>query len=1260
MRVLPSLAILLLTLAPALADERAQRVEALITTLTSESPVDARWGALVEAGGMPRELEQRESLIAAVRLHLGSGTPALRQQAARALGLLGDDGSLDRLRELARADSGADRAAAASALGYLGELAVGEAPLLARLLADEQAPVRLAAARSLGRVGATEVGRAKLSAARTHPDVALRAAVAGALARQGEGAAGLLAPMLADSEPAVRRAAVAGLSQLEGERANEALARAVWDDQLAVRLAAARALVLRGQPSGLWPLVELLSAEAVDSRRAADRALRALTGAEIPFDAEGSAEVRAEAIARWRAWITKRLGERPGAQLGVLLAGLSAGDARAREAAGRQLVELRDPRLAAQLGDAFDRSEDAQARTWLLRALIGCGGEGLSARCKVALASEAAPLRLLAAQALRQQPEAGAIEPLTRALADDEVSVRAAAAAALAQALRRVEDEDERAAPALAALSKLAHRDTERSGRAAGLAALLELPPLRALPRLVQALADPVADHRLLAARALGSGGEDDFAPALATVLADPDVRVRRAAASGLRLLASEEELPALLAARADSDARVRADVLGALTRFTSPRVTSALQAGVRDEDPSVRLAAARGLTQRKALGSGELLASLLRDPEPAVRAAAASGLAAVGGPAVIPALQRAAADESDELALLAISAIGAIGGPRARAALGEAAASLEHPRRLVEVLDQLTRMGAVEARQAACKIGAREPQALRLAALRALTRVGLDEDAGALVRRALQAEDQEIRHAALQACRAHAPRELEAALVAMLRKERDPGSFRRVAWALAAYRSPRATRALVGALASTSEGVLARLALLTAIGRTRDPEGLEALQRAASDRAALPGLRDAAMTAISRLATPRAAAFLRGQLSGPAGSDREQAVRLLGQLRDGESAARLEQLARDAALAERERQTAILALGELGGALEEETTTELRRLLVPGGPFAIHAAWALAACDPAEAAGRLSALGADPRSGAALRKQLSGPLAICAGEAAEGGLLRLLADEDQAVREQALLALARRPASERSLAAVRERLLAPAERERALATWAFGQLATESEDAASVRLALRDEAAVVRALAASTLASRGEEPPTAELLAALRLTAFPFAAQASARRLAKRSASEVLIPLLATLEVEDDVLAASAARSLGQLADSRAVGPLAGRLTAGSALLEAAAADALLTLAPDHPCRPRAETTLRRTLPGLLAAAGSPDPARRALACDLLSRRVDGPSLRATDEIATRRTALATWRRWWRTHHDDLHWHDGQLTAVD
>ena len=191
----------------------------------------------------------------------------------------------------------------------------------------------------------------------------------------------------------------------------------------------------------------------------------------------------------------------------------------------------------------------------------------------------------------------------------------------------------------LSMLQRLGQPDSLAARNAADILGELGYPS--SIPALSAALSNPIftADARAAMARALGSIGRTDAAPALVGVLASPDPAVKASALSALRQIQGFQQAAAAAPLLGDSDQQVRAEA--ALTLGT------ALRTGKVGVQPA---------------GVEQLLAVLATEPSADVRKKAAWSLGEMGAPVsqAAPGLEAAASADSSpavrSLARIAIS----------------------------------------------------------------------------------------------------------------------------------------------------------------------------------------------------------------------------------------------------------------------------------------------------------------------------------------------------------------------------------------------------------------------------------------------------------------------------------------------------------------------------------------------------------------------------------------------------------------------------
>lgn len=211
----------------------AGAVDALVRVLCNDSQLnvqeDATW-ALVRIGSaaVPPLIEV-----------LADGNPAMRHNAAHALGKIGDAGAVDALVQALSDDDPTVRLKAAFALGQIGDTRAVE-PLL-RLLDDSSKEVRWTVAEVVGQFGESAV--MLVSGVLQHHDVEARELAASILGEIGDPrAVEPLVQALIDSEWQVRFAVVNALGDIGDNRAAGSLAPLLEDADSRVRSLTTRIL----------------------------------------------------------------------------------------------------------------------------------------------------------------------------------------------------------------------------------------------------------------------------------------------------------------------------------------------------------------------------------------------------------------------------------------------------------------------------------------------------------------------------------------------------------------------------------------------------------------------------------------------------------------------------------------------------------------------------------------------------------------------------------------------------------------------------------------------------------------------------------------------------------------------------------------------------------------------------------------------------------------------------------------------------------
>ena len=400
-------------------------------------------------------------------------------------------------------EDGGDRAAAARALGTIGERAAAEP--LAAALEDKNPAVRLAAAQALGAIGDARAVE-PLILAHGDTDRAVRRAAAAALAQIGPAAVDPLAAALKGLRMPDRRAdAARALGAIGDVRvAVETLTAALRDGAANVRQAAAEALGAIGDACAVEPLVAVFA-----------------TYGDQPNVCGAAAEA---------------LGEIGPPAVDALIALVEDREAKGRRFAARALGTIGDVRAVEILVVAL-RDEDQGVRVDAAIALGRMGDARAVEPLIAALEDEASIVRLEATLALGTIGDARAVGPLATALGKEGASANSIGDALAAMGAPAVES-------LIAAL-----RDERHDRRAASASALGKIGDPRAVEPLIDALEDGADDVSIAAAGALGEIGDARAVEPLVAGCAAHEAVRRRAAALAAARLGDDRAAAALLEA---------------------------------------------------------------------------------------------------------------------------------------------------------------------------------------------------------------------------------------------------------------------------------------------------------------------------------------------------------------------------------------------------------------------------------------------------------------------------------------------------------------------------------------------------------------------------------------------------------------------------------------------------------------------------------------------------------------------------------------
>lgn len=642
-------------------------------------------------------LRDRRAVDDLVGVALNDPVAAVRAEAARALGRIGDPAVLRQLVELL---GDPDYWTRLRAIEAIEAIRPDDVSALDAALRDPSAEVRSRAAVALERLGTlrarvealksderadvdrarrtlVEMGRAGLVESilsfLEHPDFRVRARVADALGDIGElRAIDSLVALLDDDMWPVRTRAVEAIEKLRAPGAVRLLLPALSDPEETVRAAVASAIRVLGPQEDRATLSRLLAIFDTDNaavrcsvveavghveRGAVERILkRALVdpNADVRIRAVGAIGER-RARAKW---------------LDALVAALADPNTRVRAAAAHGLARLGSAQALSSLLDHVD-TVDRTFREAITDALAT-----FSVEVAADLVDPSATLEttLAAVWTLGKTGEAAAVEVLRPLAGHGEAPVRAAVAGALAKLSPHPDVES--------TLASLLSDRNERV-RAAAVNAIGRIGAVAQGPRLLERLDDPDAFVRNRAAISLGLLGGDPAADRLEAIAAAGDDPAARAfAVVGLALAG---RLRSAVAALGDPELRrevaqvIRREPDSVQDRFgrvlqldeSSSRGLGGLEPEAlglhyvetlkNHQDPAQRAAAVEAIGALETGHYAELLIDAIKtDPDATVRRLAVEALGAAGRDdlEVTQALADALRDPSPEIPVTAARAL--------------------------------------------------------------------------------------------------------------------------------------------------------------------------------------------------------------------------------------------------------------------------------------------------------------------------------------------------------------------------------------------------------------------------------------------------------------------------------------------------------------------------------------------------------------------------------------------------------------------------
>ncbi len=621
--------------------------------------------------------------------------------------------------------------------------------------------------------------------------------------------------------------------------------------------------------------------------------------------------------------------------------------------------------------------------------------------------------------------------------------------------------------------------------------------------------ADPVT--RRAAARALRSLGPARGARLAVAALTDPDDDVRLAAAEAairLRAAGATDVVTPWLNA---SDVRLRREACEVARALPNPRAIAPLSRTLGDPDSEVRAAAAAALGRQASVEAVAPLLGRLDDATPGVRIEVVGGLARLGDPRAVVPLVGKVQDSSPEVRQAVVRALGDLDDLRASSALVLALRdqSVEVRR---DALGALGRMQAADAVDAIAPFARDRAPALRTAALGALGRIGTPDAVRVLIAALGSGDDgggaleaTPVRDALVTAGVDRAV----PALHALLASSPSPQAATSAGWILGALHARAEAPSIVAAM---RRGTLPTAAALRALAGAGSDQDVPVVLEFVADPS--PLVRGEAIAAATALLDPRRpdgraveplAAALR-DLRPPA-PERAGLATLLGRTGAPRAAPLLVDLARtkDVAL----RTAAIDALGTLGaatGGAADETLLEAMGAADAG--VRLHASIAMSLAGSARARDLLlgNLARGEELDRAALLTALGGILARAPSDEAVAALasaLELTAGPERDALVDAI-GLAPSASAMRALDGVagsRE----PADRRAVAAMSAARKREGEPGAVAIVRSLLGDVDATVRAEAAWSLGTLGDDSDRGRLEALAHDADFDTASNAVA-----------------------------------------------------------------------------------------------------------------------------------------------------------
>jgi len=372
------------SMAGSVKDEWQQESIGLIEGLRFIGVVEVRPRIKAHLLGLTRSFEKVQSLT----LLLEEEIPAVRREAALALGNIGGDAAVKGLVKALGEGDRLVRETAAKALGDIGGDAAVEA--LVKALADKDQSVRVCSAVALGDIGGDAAVEALVKAL-ADKDLSVRVCSAVALGNiGGDAAVKGLVKALGEGDGLVRETAAKALGNIGGELAVKALDKALADKDLSVRVWSAFALKKIGDTT-VEVLVKALGDEDVSRRFFAAKALGNIGGDAAVEALAKSLEEGWRGAGRFAAEALAKIGG--DAAVEALVKALRENDPATRDRAGKLLGKMGGHAAVEGLVRTLGH-EDSYVR-WIAAQALGNIGGAVDPRPLVVLAVRDDSLEIL-------------------------------------------------------------------------------------------------------------------------------------------------------------------------------------------------------------------------------------------------------------------------------------------------------------------------------------------------------------------------------------------------------------------------------------------------------------------------------------------------------------------------------------------------------------------------------------------------------------------------------------------------------------------------------------------------------------------------------------------------------------------------------------------------------------------------------------------------------------------------------------------------